>query len=46
VPMYNSWRNRHCRTCQSLEQRRWLERRQQTILPTPYFHVVFTLPSE
>ena len=46
VPMYNSCRNRHCPTCQSLEQHKWLERRRETILPTPYFHVVFTLPSE
>jgi len=45
-PMYNSCRNRHCPTCQSIEQRRWLERRQETILPVPYFHLVFTLPSE
>ncbi len=46
VPMYNSCRNRHCPTCQSIEQHRWLERRRETILPVPYFHVVFTLPSE
>lgn len=46
VPMYNSCRNRHCPTCQSLEQHRWLERRRERILPTPYFHVVFTLPAE
>jgi hypothetical protein len=46
VPMYNSCRNRHCPTCQSLEQHRWLERRGETILPVPYFHLVFTLPSE
>jgi hypothetical protein len=46
VPMYNSCRNRHCPTCQSLEQHKWLERRRDTILPAPYFHVVFTLPSE
>ena len=44
--MYNSCRNRHCPTCQSLEQHKWLERRRGTILPTPYFHLVFTLPSE
>lgn len=25
---------------------KWLERRRDTILPAPYFHVVFTLPSE
>jgi hypothetical protein len=46
VPIYNSCRNRHCPTCQSLEQNKWLERRRETILPTPYFHVVFTLPEE
>jgi hypothetical protein len=46
VPVYNSCRNRHCPTCQSLEQHRWFERRRERILPTPYFHVVFTLPAE
>lgn len=46
VPMYDSCRNRHCPTCQSLEQHRWLERRRERTLPTPYFHVVFTLPAE
>jgi Transposase zinc-binding domain len=46
VPMYNACRNRHCPTCQSLEQHKWLERRRETILPVPYFHLVFTLPSE
>jgi hypothetical protein len=46
VPVYNSCRNRHCPSCQSLEQHRWLERRRARILPVPYFHVVFTLPAE
>ena len=46
VPMYNSCRNRHCPTCQNMEQRKWLERRRETILPVPYFHLVFTLPAE
>lgn len=45
-PAYNSCRNRHCPKCQALEQARWLQRRQQRILPVPYFHVVFTLPAE
>lgn len=44
LPVYNSCRNRHCPTCQSLDQHRWLERRAERILPIPYFHVVFTLP--
>jgi hypothetical protein len=46
VPMYDSCRNRHCPTCQSVEQHRWLQRRRDRTLPTPYFHVVFTLPAE
>jgi hypothetical protein len=41
---YNSCRNRHCSKCQSLSQARWIEERKARILPTPYFHVVFTLP--
>ena len=44
--MYNSCRNRHCPQCQSFDQARWLEARIERILPVPYFHVVFTLPSE
>jgi hypothetical protein len=43
---YNSCRNRHCPKCQSLAQARWLTARLDRILPTHYFHVVFTLPSE
>ena len=41
---YNSCRNRHCPKCQSLEKERWLEAREKDLLPTSYFHVVFTLP--
>lgn len=46
VPLYNSCRNRHCPSCQSLDQHRWLESRRERVLPVPYFHVVFTLPAE
>lgn len=46
APAYNSCRNRHCPKCQSLAQARWIEQRRQRILPTKYFHVVFTLPQE
>ena len=45
-PSYNSCRNRHCPKCQSLQQARWIDQRMERILPTPYFHVVFTLPGE
>jgi hypothetical protein len=41
---YDSWRNRHCPTCQSMARARWLEERQAEVLDVPYFHVVFTLP--
>ena len=43
---YNSCRNRHCPKCQCLRQARWVEQRMKRTLPTPYFHVVFTLPHE
>jgi hypothetical protein len=46
VPAYNSCRNRHCPKCQALSQAKWIEERKERILPTNYFHVVFTLPSE
>src|ERR1019366_1964993 len=46
TPLSNSCRNRHCPTCQSLDQYRWLEARRERLLPTVrYFHVVFTLPA-
>ena len=41
---YNSCRNRHCPKCQAQARQRWLARREQDLLPLPYFHVVFTLP--
>lgn len=41
---YNSCRNRHCPKCQSLEKEQWLEARKKDLLPTSYFHLVFTLP--
>ena len=41
---YHSCRNRHCPKCQHVPRERWLERRKNEILPTDYFHVVFTLP--
>lgn len=43
---YNSCRNRHCPKCQNLPKEKWLEDRKEDLLPVPYFHVVFTLPSE
>lgn len=43
---YNSCRNRHCPKCQGHKREDWIAARQRELLPVPYFHVVFTLPSE
>jgi hypothetical protein len=42
---YNSCRNRHCPKCQAAARAEWLAAREAELLPVPYFHVVFTLPS-
>src|ERR1700746_2469634 len=41
----NSCRNRHCPKCQGAAAREWMEARAAELLPVPYVHVVFTLPS-
>ena len=46
LPIYNSCGNRGCPNCQALEQTRWIEAREQRILPVGHHHVVFTLPSQ
>jgi hypothetical protein len=46
VPVYNSCRDRHCPTCQTLRKQRWLAQRRMEVLPVPYFHAVFTLPHD
>jgi hypothetical protein len=43
---YNSCRNRHCPRCQAAARAAWLDERAAELLPTEYFHVVFTLPSD
>ena len=42
---YNSCRNRHCPKCQGLACAQWMEARAAELLPVPYFHLVFTLPT-
>jgi hypothetical protein len=42
---YNSCRNRHCPKCQGAAAREWMAARAAELLPVPYFHIVFTLPS-
>ena len=46
APVYNSCRNRHCPKCQSSAATKWIEARVERVLPTHYFHTVFTLPAE
>lgn len=43
---YNSCLNRHCPKCKGGAVFDWIEARQKELLDVPYFHVVFTTPSE
>jgi len=43
---FNSCRNRHCPTCQQKDKLQWLNKRMQELLPTGYYHLVFTIPQE
>lgn len=40
----HSCRNRHCPHCQGAAAVAWLAQQAATLLPVPYFHLVFTLP--
>ena len=46
VVRYNSCRNRHCPLCQGINKAVWVDARSKDILNAPYFHVVFTVPSQ
>ncbi len=41
---YNSCRDRHCPKCQSNARNKWLQKRQQELLPVDYYHLVFSVP--
>lgn len=41
---FNSCRDRHCPKCQSISRNKWVTSRLNDIIPTPYYHAVFTLP--
>ncbi len=43
---YHSCRDRHCPKCQHQQTEAWLELQRGLLLPTPYFLLTFTLPSE
>jgi hypothetical protein len=44
--LYHSCRHRACPKCGQDRAEKWLLKQQELLLPVPYFHVVFTLPSE
>ena len=43
---YHSCGNRHCPGCGAMKRSQWVEDRMGELLPTTYFHLVFTLPQE
>jgi len=43
---YHSCGNRHCPSCGGMKRVQWVEDRMGELLPTTYFHLVFTLPQE
>ncbi len=43
---YHSCGNRNCPFCGSMKKEEWIENRTNELLPTAYYHVVFTLPHE
>lgn len=45
-PSYNSCGDRHCPKCQTMAKEKWLSERIADLLPTSYFHLVFTLPHD
>lgn len=44
--LFCSCRNRSCPLCGGEPRRKWLEAREEELLPGPYLHIVFTVPSE
>lgn len=43
---YHCCGSRHCLICGSMKKEEWIEARVNELLPTSYYHVVFTLPHE
>ena len=43
---YHSCGNRHCPGCGGMKRDQWVENRMGELVPTTYFHLVFTLPQE
>ena len=43
---YHSCGNRHCPNCGGIKKEQWLQDRMSELLPTTYYHLVFTLPQQ
>lgn len=43
---YHSCGNRHCPNCGGLKREQWIEDLTTDLLPTSYYHIVFTVPHE
>lgn len=46
TPLFHSCSDRHCPVCQSSRQEAWAETLHAQTLPVPYYHLVFTIPSQ
>ena len=43
---YHSCGNRHCPNCGGAKRDQWIDDRMSELLPTKYYHIVFTVPNE
>lgn len=43
---YHCCGNRHCPKCGGIKRQEWIQNRMGELIPTKYYHVVFTLPQE
>lgn len=43
---FHNCNNRNCPNCGGLKKEEWIENRVQELLPTAYYHLVFTLPHD
>jgi hypothetical protein len=43
---YHNCGNRHCPNCGGMRRAQWIEDKTAELLPTSYFHTVFTVPHE
>jgi Putative transposase/Transposase zinc-binding domain len=46
IEQYHSCGDRNCPNCGGQKRAQWLQDRMSELLPTTYFHIVFTLPQE